>query len=113
MSTATATATWTDCCPATALFPGNPVGVRVGSKQIALVRIDPETVYAISNFDPFSQAMVLARGIAGDVRGEPMLASPIYKQRFSLKTGICFDDPTVIIPVYPVRIRDGRIEIAA
>lgn len=109
----TATATWIDCGPASALFPGIPVGVRVGGTQIALVPIDRETVYAISNFDPFSQAMVLARGITGDVRGEPMLASPVYKQRFSLRTGICFDDPTIIIPVFPVRIRDGRIEIAA
>jgi nitrite reductase (NADH) small subunit len=109
MTTAEATATWTDICALEDLFPGNPVGAVLGGKQIALVRYDRETVYAIANFDPFSKAMVLSRGIVGDRQGEPILVSPIYKQRFALKTGLCMEDPTVKLPIYPVRIADGRV----
>ncbi|MEO1593551.1 MAG: nitrite reductase (NAD(P)H) small subunit [Cyanobacteria bacterium J06632_22] len=28
-----------------------------------------------------------------------------------MKTGICLDDETVSIPVYPVRIADGQVQI--
>lgn len=113
MTPALATDTWADCCALDDLFPGNPVGALVNGKQIALVRFDRETLYAVSNFDPFSKAMVMARGIIGDAKGEPMLASPVYKQRFALKTGICLDDPSVQIPTFPVRISAGRVEVCA
>jgi nitrite reductase (NADH) small subunit len=40
-----------------------------------------------------------------------MLASPIYKQRFDLRSGTCFDDPTVSLPVFPVTITSGRVQV--
>jgi len=68
-------------------------------------------VYAIDNFDPFSRAYVLSRGIVGDKEGAPKIASPIYKQSFDLRTGVCLDDPSVSIAVWEVRVRDGRVEV--
>ena len=50
-------------------------------------------VYAIGNHDPASGANVLARGIVGDIGGELVVASPIYKQHFSLITGRCLEEP--------------------
>ena len=44
-------------------------------------------MYAIGNYDPASDANVLARGIVGDIGGEIVVASPIYKQHFSLRHG--------------------------
>jgi nitrite reductase (NADH) small subunit len=88
------------------------VAALLAERQIALVRVgDGERVYAISNFDPFSDAFVIARGIVGDRAGRPKIASPIYKQSFDLETGACLDDPAVRLATYPVRVRDGRVEV--
>lgn len=78
--------------------------------QIALFRpLDSDTVYAIGNFDPFSAANVLGRGILCSVGAELAVASPILKQHFSLTTGQCLEDTTVTIPTYPVAVRDGVV----
>ena len=45
-------------------------------------------------------------------RGRPKIASPIYKQNFDLETGACLDDATVKLPVYPVRVVGGRIQVS-
>jgi nitrite reductase (NADH) small subunit len=79
--------------------------------QVALFRMADGTIYAIGNVDPFSKAAVLSRGIVGDRGGVPIVASPVYKQAFSLVTGQCLDDPDVRVPVYPVRIADGWLQV--
>jgi len=56
----------------------------------------PEAVaelYALDNHDPFSGANVIGRGIVGDLGGELVVASPIYKQHFRLRDGQCLEDP--------------------
>jgi len=70
-----------------------------------------DEVYAVGNYDPFSHAFVIARGIVGDRGGIPKIASPIFKQSFDLRTGQCLDDPDTRIPSYPVRVRDGRVAV--
>lgn len=103
---------WRDACALDDIPAACGVAVLMGDRQIALVRPgEGEAVYALSNFDPFSQAFVIARGIVGDRGGRPKIASPIYKQSFDLETGACFDDPLVRLPVYPARVREGRVEI--
>jgi len=47
----------------------------------------------------------------GDRHGEPTVASPVYKQVFSLIDGRCLDDPAVFVPSYPVRAVDGFLEV--
>ncbi|HCF29931.1 MAG TPA: nitrite reductase (NAD(P)H) small subunit, partial [Cyanobacteria bacterium UBA11049] len=69
-------------------------------------------VFAISNYDPFSKAFVLARGIVGDRNKIPKVASPIYKQNFNLLTGQCLDDETVSVPTYEVRVVEDRVQVA-
>ncbi|WP_437896496.1 nitrite reductase small subunit NirD [Sorangium sp. So ce124] len=110
----TTTQVWVDVCGVEDIIPNTGVCALVGKRQIALVRVgEGEEIYAISNFDPFSKAFVLSRGIVGDKGGVPKIASPIYKQSFDLRSGQCLDDPGVSIPVVPVRIRAGRVEIQA
>jgi nitrite reductase (NADH) small subunit len=70
-----------------------------------------DDLYALSNFDPFSKAFVLSRGIVGDKGGVPKVASPVFKQSFDLRTGQCLDDPTVSVKRYPVRLRGNRVEV--
>ena len=105
--------TWHDVCAVSDIPVACGVAALLAGRQIALVRPDEdERVFALSNFDPFSEAFVIARGIVGDKAGRPKIVSPIFKQSFDLETGACFDDPSVRLPVYPVRIRQGRVEVA-
>ena len=103
--------TWIDVCALDEIVPDTGVCALVGTRQIAIVRVGEEGVYAIDNFDPFAKAFVLSRGIVGDKNGVPKIASPIYKQGFDLRTGQCLDDEGVRIPVYETRVRDGRVEV--
>jgi nitrite reductase (NADH) small subunit len=104
-----AAAGWIDVCGYDDLAPGTGAAALIAGEQIALVRTRGGAVYAISNYDPFSKAFVLARGIVGDKGGIPRLASPMYKHGFDLRTGVCFDDPSVRVPVYRVMVARGRI----
>ncbi|WP_394752773.1 nitrite reductase small subunit NirD [Crenothrix sp.] len=103
---------WKDVCSSDDLQPDSGVCVLVAGQQVALFYMPKEAVvYAIGNYDPIGKANVLSRGIIGDVKGEPVVASPLYKQHFSLISGVCVEDEQIAVPVYPVRIQNGRVEI--
>lgn len=105
-------ARWIDVCALDDIAAGTGECALIGDRQIAILRVEHDTVYAIDNYDPFSGAYVLSRGVIGDRDGVPKLASPMYKQSFSLVSGECLDDASVRIDVYPARVRGGRIELA-
>lgn len=86
--------------------------VLVNGKQIAIFRLsNNDEIYAIDNFDPFSKASVLSRGIVGDLRGTPVVASPVYKQHFDLATGQCLEDDAVSVATYLVRCLSGAVQL--
>ncbi len=111
--------TWRTVCRLERLQPGRGVAALLDGHQVALFRVpedtgDPDggaTLHAIANVDPCSGAAVLSRGIVGDRGGESVVASPIYKQAFSLVTGRCLDDPNQEVNVYEVRISDGWVQV--
>ncbi len=104
--------TWIDVCHIDDLQPDSGVCALVEGQQIAIFYLQRlNAVYAIGNFDPFSEANVLSRGMVGDLGGQPMLASPMYKQHFNLQTGICFEDATISVAAYPARIENDRVAI--
>ena len=105
-------APWFDVCAVEDIVPFTGVCALVEGRQVAVFRT-ADAVYALDNFDPFSKAMVLARGIVGDAKGVPKVASPVYKQAFDLRTGQCLDDPTVRVPTYAIRVVGGRVEVRA
>ncbi len=103
---------WTTICPIERILPNTGVCALVSGNQIAVFRVGEGTdVYAIDNYDPFSKASVLSRGIVGDRQGIPKVASPIYKQNFSLLTGECLDDSSVQLRTFSVRVVDGTVQI--
>ncbi|MBD3658418.1 MULTISPECIES: nitrite reductase small subunit NirD [Marinobacter] len=69
-------------------------------------------LFAVSHTDPFTGSNVLARGITGDLDGEPVVASPLYKQHFSLRSGVCLEDASVRVRSYPVLLDGDRIRLA-
>jgi len=105
------TTNWIKICKADDILPYSGVAALVSGLQVAIFRIKSD-FYAISDYDPFSHAYVLSRGIVGDRGGVVKVASPIYKQSFSLVTGECLDDPTVKLPTYPLQIVDGTVQIS-
>ena len=105
-------AAWTTVCELDALLPDAGVRALVGDAQVAVFRLSrPAGVFAIDAFDPFSEAPVLSRGIVGDVKGQLVVASPIYKQHFNLRTGQCLEDETVAVRTFPVRLVDGHVQV--
>jgi len=68
---------WTRICDLEDVLPGTGVCALIEGKQVAVFRV-ADAVYAIDNFDPASGANVLSRGLVGDIKGEPVVASPIY-----------------------------------
>jgi nitrite reductase (NADH) small subunit len=103
---------WTTICPLERILPNTGVCALVNSQQVAVFRVGEGTdIYAIDNYDPFSKAYVLSRGIVGDRNGIPKVASPIYKQNFNLLTGECLDDPTVKLQTFPTQIIDGNVQV--
>ena len=94
-------------------MPNTGVCALVGGRQVAVFRLDDDSLYAIDNHDPFSRANVLSRGIVGDLNGELVIASPVYKQHFSLASGQCLEDPGVRVAVFPVRLDGETVSVQA
>ncbi len=111
--TMVASKVWVDVCPLEKLIPGRGVCALVAELQVAVFRIAGEEIYAISNFDPFSRAFVLSRGIVGSKAERLKVASPIYKQSFDLVTGVCLDDATIMVRTFEVRVVDGIVQVAS
>lgn len=99
---------WQDICAVNDIVPGTGIAARLRGQQLAIFRTE-EGLFAIGNHDPFSGANVISRGIVGDQAGKLVVASPVYKQHFCLRTGICLEDTTVSVPTWPITVRDGRV----
>ena len=104
---------WEEVCPVNELIDNIGICALIGNQQVAIFRLSGNNkIYAIENLDPFSHANVLSRGIVGDLKGQPVVASPIYKQHFNLVAGHCLEDNLVNLLTYPVRVVDGVLQVA-
>ena len=103
----------TPVCELDQLDPESGVTALVDGEAVAVFKTYDGAVFALSNYDPFSHASVLARGIVGtrstDGGEVDFVASPIYKQAFDLRTGRCLDDETVAVATYTVSVEDGTV----
>ena len=105
---------WTPVCKLSDILPGGGVCALVGGRQVAVFLVAGR-VFALSNFDPFTRANVLSRGLTGSYtesgRQRYKVASPLLKHAFDLETGMCLSHPSVNIPAYAARTQDGRVWI--
>jgi nitrite reductase (NADH) small subunit len=105
---------WTTVCLLNRIAINTGVCALVNDVQVAIFRVgDGTQVYAISNYDPFSKAHVLSRGIVGDRNGIPKVASPVYKQNFNLITGECLDDSSVKVATFLAQVVDEQVQVKA
>ncbi|MFT4085175.1 MAG: nitrite reductase small subunit NirD [Nocardioides sp.] len=101
----------TRVCRLDDLDPETGVAALVDGQAVAVFKTYDGDVFALANYDPFSRASVLARGIVGTRGSVPFVASPMHKQAFDLRTGQCLDDETVRIASYRVEISEGFIMV--
>jgi NAD(P)H-dependent nitrite reductase small subunit len=83
-------------------------------EAVGELSIRPEAVgelYAVDNHDPFSGANVIGRGIVGDLNGELVVASPIYKQHFRLTDGQCLEDASQHLRTWSVSWNGDDVEL--
>lgn len=106
------TSRWLHICALDDMYPDTGVCALIEGQQVAVFRIH-NGVHAIGNRDPISGVNVLSRGIVGDLGGELVVASPLYKQHFSLITGRCLEEPEHAVPVYLARIHEGQVWVRA
>lgn len=108
---------WVRVCAVADLEVERGRAALLGGTQIALFLLHSAVgaagrVHAVSNFDPYSRANVISRGIVGSRGDVPTVASPMYKQVFDLRTGVCLDtqgkEPKTLV-VWPVAIDDGQV----
>jgi nitrite reductase (NADH) small subunit len=108
---------WVPVCRFDDLLPERGAAALVDGVQIALVRLVDASVHAVQNLDPFSGAHVISRGIVGTKGDVPTIASPMYKQVFSLLTGVCLETAgyrpkggrAPDLRVWPVEVVDGVV----
>lgn len=90
----------------------------LGDDQVALFLLADGSVHAVSNLDPYSGANVISRGIVGS-RGEaPTVASPLHKQVFDLRSGVCLETqgkPPASLRVWQVTVigEDVHVDVSA
>lgn len=110
-------ASWRALCSRRDLVANSGVVAWLDGEQVALFHLpDTETgeqVFAIANKDPKSGANVIGRGIVGQLKGDLVIASPLYKQHFRLADGSCLEYPEQQLQVWPVRINGEAVEIAS
>jgi nitrite reductase (NADH) small subunit len=70
-----------------------------------------DQVFAISNIDPFFESSVLSRGLIAEHQGELWVASPLKKQRFRLRDGLCMEDESHSVAHYEARVKDGVVQL--
>lgn len=95
-------------CSTDDLVKNSGVAALVDNVQVALFYINDE-VYALNNYDPIGKANIMSRGMIGDLKGDLMVASPLQKQHYNLKTGVCMDVEGVSIPIYETKIEDNQV----
>ncbi|GLS25918.1 nitrite reductase small subunit NirD [Marinibactrum halimedae] len=117
-------AAWQTVCREDDLLSGTGVCVLYAAKgsdtqasneeQVAIFKLSKTgEVFAVSNYDPIGKANVMSRGMTGSIGDALVVASPLYKQHFDLKTGQCLENPEVSLSVYLIRIENGAVQISS
>ncbi|MDD2046401.1 nitrite reductase small subunit NirD [Pseudomonas putida] len=104
---------WQAVCSRQDLVAQSGVVVWFEGRQVALFYLPEQDtpVFAVDNRDPKSGANVIGRGLVGHLKGELVVAAPLYKQNFSLSDGHCLEDSQQALQVWPVRIRADQVEL--
>jgi nitrite reductase (NADH) small subunit len=106
--------TWSSVCHVDDILPDTGVCALVNERHVAVFRVSgsAERLFAIDNVDPKAGASVLSRGLVGNLGDRIVVASPIYKHHFDLRSGECLEAPENSVSAYPVRLENGAVLVA-
>lgn len=105
----TDTPTWTAVCAVDDIAPDTGVCALVNGQHVAVFRVGTEQLFAIDNRDPKSGASVISRGLVGNLGDHIVVASPMYKNHFDLRTGVCLEAAEHSVRPYAVKVADGQV----
>lgn len=105
---------WAPVCALDEILPNTGVCALIEQKHIAIYRLEGEVpqLFALDNIDPNSGVSILARGLLGNLGDRLVVASPIYKQHFDLRTGECLEAPHNSVQCYPVKLELGMVWVS-
>lgn len=103
---------WTDICAVDDILPNTGVCALVQDRHVGVFRLGADQFFAIDNVDPKSGASVLARGLLGSLGDRIVVASPLYKNHFDLRTGECIEAPEQSVKAHGVHVDGGRVRVA-
>ena len=106
--------TWSPVCAVDDILPNTGICALVNDRHVAVFHVQEgaQSLFAIDNIDPNAQASVLSRGLVGNLGERIVVASPIYKHHFDLRTGECLEVPENSVAAYRVRVEDGAVQVA-
>jgi nitrite reductase (NADH) small subunit len=104
-----APSTWTAVCGVDDILPGTGVCALVDGRHVAVFRLGADQFFSIDNVDPRSGASVLARGLLGNLGDRIVVASPLYKNHFDLRSGECLEDAAQSVRAHGVRVEGRRV----
>jgi len=105
---------WSPVCQLDDILLDTGVCALIKERAVAVFRVNDaqESLYAIDNFDPNASANVLSRGLVGSLGERIVVASPIFKHHFDLRSGECLEAPHNSVTAYPVRLENGTVLVA-
>ena len=112
MNTTTREPAWTAICESGDMLPNIGVCALVDNRHVAVFRLQDDRYFAIDNVDPRSGASVLSRGLVGSIGERIVVASPLYKNHFDLRSGECLEAPEHSVRAHAVRVQEGRVLVA-
>ena len=105
---------WTSVCELSDLIPDTGICVKLGSYQAAIFYVaQTKELFAIGNYDPLGNANVLSRGLISSIGERLTVASPLYKQHYDLRTGVCLENDSVSVPCFPLRVEGTQVQLSA
>jgi nitrite reductase (NADH) small subunit len=103
---------WNPVCRLDDIVPDTGVCALLDERHVAIFRVRDDELYAIDNVDPNAQASVLSRGLVGNLGERIVVASPLYKHHFDLRSGECLEVPEHSVGTYAVRVEDDTVLVA-
>ena len=105
---------WNYVCEASDLVVNSGVCALIDEKQVAIFNVKmngTSSLFAVSNFDPIGKANVMYRGLVGSIGGVPVVASPLFKEHYSLESGECIEHPDIHLTSFVIKQDGERIYI--
>ncbi|TDV35714.1 assimilatory nitrite reductase (NAD(P)H) small subunit [Paraburkholderia caballeronis] len=104
---------WIAVCRYDDIVPDTGVCALVHGRHVAVFRVDGDDarVFAIDNVDPRAHASVLSRGLTGSLGGRVVVASPLYKQHYDLRTGECLEEPRWSVDAFDARVAGDDVMV--